>query len=435
MERIIRSNAVKTSLEAGNWDKPDKLPSASKFSPPLANIYQNKSNHNPQKHAIIYGGADSEFTEGIALPSRLSNTVKTSRKTSTNANSGNWSTLEAMFNQPPSAIPYLVLLSSIAFFTIVLAWIWSLRIEEVSHLHGKFIPLIDTQKVFKVTKQEVTMAAERQGQQNYSGLMAEIKTQKQQLMSIQTGLNHTKALMGAVPSKLITDSQPNEQLDLIYAVESSQGLMLSNNSTENRFAAISTAHNTVNDLKQDRSAIRLQSLLPLATPQQIQKLAKDVTQLQNELIETENRINAIELNLKQRRTHSKKNIDQPQPKKSSNRKIFPSTQTLDTSQSLVLMSTLSYQQAEFLRPGDRVQIKLNTYSQHHQNIISGKVLSIIPEPGTKIYPENHAALFRIIMEQDLPMKKQLQSLKTNQIATAKISYRHRIADIFFDTND
>lgn len=421
MERIIRSNAVKTSLEGGNRDNPGQLPSHD--APSLANIDEKELLKNPEKHAKIYGGANWEFTVGIAL----SNTVKTS----TNANSENWSTLQAMFDQPPSPIPSTVLLGSIAFFTIVLTWIYSLTIEEVSHLRGKLVPSIDSQKVFKVTRQEVAMADETQAQQNRSHLIDEVEAQKQELTSIQTRLK----LMSATPLKSSANPQSIRQLDAMCAVESSKSLMLPNNTTENQFFAVFTADNTVDSLKLNQSAIEgLQSLLPSATQQQIQELAKDVTQLRSKLVESKNRINAIESNLKQRlvSTSTEEIIDKP--KKPSTREALPSTQISDIgSTSLVLMTTLPYQQAHFFRPGDRVQINGNTYGQHHE-IILGKVLSIIPEPDTKISQEHHAAQFKIVMEQP-PIKGQLHPLKANQIATARIISRHRIADLFFDTNN
>ncbi len=433
MERIIRSNAVKISLEAGNCDRRDKLSTESEFVPPLVNIDEKKLNLNPHKHAKIYRGANSEFLGGMP-PSWFS----TSANTSNNANSDNRSALQAMFNQPPSAIPSTVLLGSIAFFAIVLTWIWSLSIEEISQLQGKFVPSIDSQKVFKVTKQEVTMTVKTQAQQNHSPLLDEVEAQKQQLTSIQTRLNHLKALMGGTPPKSTPNPQSIGQLDVMYAVESSSCLMLSNNTAENQFFALSTADNTIDSLKLNRSAIQgIQSLLPKSpTQQQIQKLAKDVIQLQSKLIETKNRINAIELNLKPRlfNTSSREIIDKP--KKPSTREVFPSTQMRGReSTSLVLMTTLPNRQAQLLRPGDRVQIQLDTYRSHYENTIFGKVSSIVPEPNTKISGKNHAAQFQIVMEQDPPIKRQLYPLKANQIATAKIISRHRIAEMFFDTNN
>jgi hypothetical protein len=428
MERIIRSNAVKTSLERGNRDNPDKL-SSDTDPPPLANIYEKRLLKNPEKHGRIYGGANSEFTVGIRVSSNID--------TSTNTNSDNWSTLQAMFDQTPSAIPSTVLLGSIAFFTVVLTWICSLTIEEVSHLRGKFIPSIDLQKVSKVTSQEVTMAVETQAQQNHSSLKDELQTQKQQMTSIQTRLNHIKAVRSAAPLESSANPQSIGQLDLMYAAESSKGLMLPSNTSKNQFFAVFTADNTVDSLKLNQSAIQaLQSLRLSATQQQIQKLTKDVTQLQSKLVETKNRINTIESNLKQRLLSTSTGEIIDKPKKSSTREVFPSTPISDiASTSLVLMTTLPYQQAQFFRPGDRVQISGNAYGQHDENIILGKVLSIIPEPDTKISQEHHAAQFKIVMKQDPPIKKPLYPLKANQMATARIISRHRIADMFFDTNN
>jgi hypothetical protein len=60
-----------------------------------------------------------------------------------NKNTGNnWSaSLQVLLHQPPSRLPYFVLLSSIAFFTGVIAWAWTGKILETVDLQGEFVSL------------------------------------------------------------------------------------------------------------------------------------------------------------------------------------------------------------------------------------------------------------------------------------------------------
>ncbi len=449
MERIIRSNAVETSNQTGNGGiNPSNLSSDSEFASSLANI----SVKNPK----IYGGAlaypvGEESYAQCSVGKLTSDIVLStaSAKNSTTINSDKWSiSLQTVFDRPPSAIPYLVLLGSIAFFTIVLTWIWSLRIEEVSHLRGKFVPAIDSKELFKVTRQEVMMnAVETQARQNHSYLV-DVKTQKQQLMSIQTRLNEIKALMGEnLLAQLTTNPQSVEQLGSMYAVEVSSKDLISKNTSRNRFAAISTADNTIDSFKPNQNAIQamattdlLQNLLLKSVrhqsiqieDQQIKKLAKDITQLQAKLTEAKTRINKIQLNKQQLLSNSIGVIDKPQQNLAG--KVFPSKQAISDIVPQFILMAIPNQQAKFIQPGDRIQIKLDTYPQHHQNTIFGKVLSIVDEPNTKIL--DNATRLQIVMEKDLLINQQLQSnIKVNQTATAKIIHRHRITDMFFDPTD
>jgi len=92
--------------------------------------------------ASIYGGSVASASK--ALPKAPINTHIVTVITPNTAikNAGNWSTsLQALLNQKPSILPYLILLGSIAFFGTVLVWAWTGKIEEVGRLQGKFIPI------------------------------------------------------------------------------------------------------------------------------------------------------------------------------------------------------------------------------------------------------------------------------------------------------
>ncbi len=444
MERIIRSNAVKTSNQTGNGGiNPSNSPSDSDASS-LANI----SVKNPK----IYGGAlgypvgEENYAQCSAGKARNDIVLSTaSAKNSTTINSDKGSTLQTVFDRPPSAVPPIVLLSSIAFLTIVLTWIWSLRIEEVSHLRGKFVPSIDSKQLFQVTRQEVMMdAVEAQAQQNHSHLVVE--TQKQQLISIQTRLNEIKALMGEnLLTQLTTNPQSFEQLGSMYAVEVSFKDLISKNTNR---AVISGADNTIDSFKPNQNAIQtmattdiLQNLLLKSVKhqsiqiedQQINKLAKDITLLQAKLTEAKTRINKIQLNKQQLSNSIGELIHKPQQHLA--RKEFLSKQAIsDIVPQSFILTLIPNQEIKLIKAGDRIQIKLDTYPQHHENIVFGKVLSIVDEPNTKIL--DNATRLQIVVDKDLLINQRLQSnIKVNQTATAKIIHHHRIADMFFEPID
>ncbi|MBR8836724.1 MAG: HlyD family efflux transporter periplasmic adaptor subunit [Stigonema ocellatum SAG 48.90 = DSM 106950] len=154
MHRIIRSNAVETSNQS--------------------NISGINVNLTPEM-ALIYGGSVADRTEALTeAPTKTHIATVTTSKTAIK-NTGNWSTsLQTLLHQPPSILPYLVLLGSVAFFATVVVWAWTGKIEEVGHLRGKFLPIgelhqqqvqnldvvssLNIHRAFKVAKQRQTIA-------------------------------------------------------------------------------------------------------------------------------------------------------------------------------------------------------------------------------------------------------------------------------------
>ncbi|BAZ12968.1 hypothetical protein NIES4071_48020 [Calothrix sp. NIES-4071] len=106
MKRIIRLNAVKTKNEA-----------SSERAKYLHRIKVSEA-------VTIYGGTV------IALP-----TKKVNMSVAAGINSAS---LQKILNQQPSVIPYLVVLSSIAFLVISSIWAWNTKVEEASLLFSLF---------------------------------------------------------------------------------------------------------------------------------------------------------------------------------------------------------------------------------------------------------------------------------------------------------
>ncbi len=121
MDRIIRSNAVETSSQSNS---------------------SQMNLHLSSEMALIYGGSVASASKVLPKASTNSHVVTVTTPNTAIKNTGNWSTsLQALLHQKPSILPYLILLSSIAFFATVVAWAWTGKIEEVGHFQGKFVPI------------------------------------------------------------------------------------------------------------------------------------------------------------------------------------------------------------------------------------------------------------------------------------------------------
>jgi len=97
--------------------------------------------------AFIYGGNVASATGALPeAPTKTHSATVTTPKTAIK-NTGNWSTsLQKLQQQPPSILPYLVLLSSVAFFATVVVWAWTGKIEEVGLFQGKLVPIGELDK-------------------------------------------------------------------------------------------------------------------------------------------------------------------------------------------------------------------------------------------------------------------------------------------------
>ncbi len=126
MDRIIRSNAVETSRQSNSSG---------------INV------HLTPEMAFIYGGNVASATGALPeAPTKTHSATVTTPKTAIK-NTGNWSTsLQKLQQQPPSILPYLVLLSSVAFFATVVVWAWTGKIEEVGLFQGKLVPIGELDK-------------------------------------------------------------------------------------------------------------------------------------------------------------------------------------------------------------------------------------------------------------------------------------------------
>ncbi len=125
MDRIIRSNAVETSNQSNSSG---------------INV------HLMPEMRLISGGSVAATEALPAPPTKTHSATLITPKTAIE-NTGNWSrSLQTLQQQPPSILPYIVLLSSVAFFVTVVVWACVEKIEEVGFLQGKFLPIEELHK-------------------------------------------------------------------------------------------------------------------------------------------------------------------------------------------------------------------------------------------------------------------------------------------------
>jgi hypothetical protein len=180
MNSIIRSNAIETSSPTEN--------SGINFHKlyPYGNLVSEK--------AFIYR-SDVDSTKGALAQASTATQLQIA-----STNTGYWSTsIQTLLEQLPFILAHLVTLKSIAFFTVVVVWAWTGKIEQVSHVRGKFVALSEPhthqpQHLSKVVHPVVEEAPELTAGQ----VVAELDSEFLGLDSVasdQMPFNHIKDLM------------------------------------------------------------------------------------------------------------------------------------------------------------------------------------------------------------------------------------------------
>lgn len=196
MNSIIRSNAVETFNQTEN--------TGMKFH----NLYPYCD--LVSQTAFIYGSHVTSSKEALPEAPTKTRTDTITKPQITNKNTGYWSiSLQALLEQLPSIIAHLVTLRSITFFTAVVVWAWTGKIEQVNHVRGKFVALNEPQKVqlqgLSQGLSEVVNTTLKEAQEFKTDqvvaeldtelLVPEMEVQKQHLPDGQMHFNHIKDLM------------------------------------------------------------------------------------------------------------------------------------------------------------------------------------------------------------------------------------------------
>ncbi|MBW4634111.1 MAG: hypothetical protein KME30_20055 [Iphinoe sp. HA4291-MV1] len=192
MNSIIRSNAVETLSQTQNTE---------------INIHNLNSYCDlVSEIAFIYRGHVTLTKEALPEASTNTQTATVTKPQRANRNTGYWSTsLQALLDQLPLTIAHLVTLRSITFFTAIVVWAWTGKIEQVSYIRGKFVALNEPQPLELRHLNKVVNTALKEAQELKTGqvvaeldrklLVSEVEVQKQHLAGDQMQFNHIKDLM------------------------------------------------------------------------------------------------------------------------------------------------------------------------------------------------------------------------------------------------
>lgn len=192
MNSIIRLNAIETSSQAEN--------SAMNFH----NLYSYCD--LVSEKAFRYESHVASTKAGLPKASTDTHTRTVTNPETASKNTGYWSTsLQALLEQLPLTLAHLVTPKSIAFFTVVVVWAWTGKIEQINQVRGKFVALSEPQKLQLQHLGKVVNTAVEDAQQLKtsevvaeldSGLLgAEVEVQTQHLAVDQMQFKHIKDLM------------------------------------------------------------------------------------------------------------------------------------------------------------------------------------------------------------------------------------------------
>lgn len=192
MNSIIRLNAIETSSQAEN--------SGMNFH----NLYSYCD--LVSEKAFIYESHVASTKVDLPKASTDTHTRTVTNPETAFKNTGYWSTsLQALLEQLPLTLTHLVTPKSIAFFTVVVVWAWTGKIEQVNQVRGKFVALsklekLQLQHLGKVVNTEVEEAqqlktSEVVAELDSTLLGAEVEVQTQYLATNQMQFKHIKDLM------------------------------------------------------------------------------------------------------------------------------------------------------------------------------------------------------------------------------------------------
>jgi hypothetical protein len=349
MERIIRLNAVETSSHT-----PKHIPD------------QTQKSHIPNYKVVetaLMSGSGNTVTSNFTEQSSGGKIQKAENQSIS---------LQKFLEEQPSAVPYLVILSSVAFFAIVLVWAWTGKIE-VGYLRLQFVP----------TKQ----VAKLHNQNN--------KTNKTLL------------------SQSSTDNPNN-----------GESALANNNDND-----IDNLYSKVHPL--DAKEVLQEKIKPLEVQGQKGRFAKKAIEP-----EIRQRIQQLAVSMNSIRSRIAKTAKTNPIKSVPNDPLSSIVCSLNScyvplSTSFVLMATLPLDYAAFVTEGDKLQIKLD--AEHDVGKVPLRVVSITKE---RKKPENNAHFYRVavVVENDyVTQGGQSIKLTTGQTGIAEITRKRRVADILLES--
>lgn len=440
--------------------------------------------------------AVSNQAEGVK-PVRETPAPQNKSSTTPTAELENWSaSFQTLLDQPPSSLPYKVVIGGIAFCLAFGTWATFGTIEEVGHAQGRLVPLGQTYKIHPVDLGKVTRIAVKEGQKVQAGqvliqldteldrlqverLQQTLAADKRQLGQMQAILDRTrleaKTLAAITEASSLAQKQAiaQAQSKAVTASEIVSQLQANKADYEERLARLkrleqqgAIARESLFEAKQavgdrTRAIIQTHGELQQATAQvdqlgaellqkqaqadqvqleakeKIQQLEIETTQLQAKIADTENLLATTKAELFQ------KFLRTPVDGIVSSLNIDNTGEVVQPSQTvveiapanapLVLSARLPNREAGFVKPGMPVQVKFDAYPYQDYGVISSFVKSISPDSKPD---ERLGAVYQVEIELErnyITAKHQNIKFKPGQTATADIIIRRRrIADILLD---
>lgn len=445
--------------------------------------------------ASIYGGMANSVESVVETPTNSQERSTTPQPAATNTE--NWSTsLHTVLDQPPSTLPYKLILGGMLFCLAFGAWAWLGQIEEVGHAQGRLVPKGEVYKIDPVEAGKIARIGVKEGQAVKAGqvlvemnsqlAMSEVERLQQMLASDKIQLSQTQALIdrtrleaqsraaiadadfkgqeaaiaeakvkAATTRELLTQGQTDaaayqaRQERLKPFVE--QGAL----AREQLFEAEQAVRDRQRSITQNQGELeqvlaeanRLQAgliqkqaekrTIQLEAQQRIQQMEVEITQLQAKIAETKNLLNNARAKLVERFLYAPVNGVVSSLNIQNIGEVVQPGQTIAQmyphNVPLVLSANLLNQEAGFVKTGMPVQVKLDAYPYQDYGIVPGKVISISPDAKPD---ERLGPVYRIEVALDrnyVTAKHQTIKFKAGQTASADIIIRRRrIADILLE---
>jgi hemolysin D len=398
-------------------------------------------------------------------------------ETQKNVNStDDWSAcLEAMLEEPPSVVPYQVLLGGVTLFSVCGLWAWIGTIEEVSRARGKFVSLGEAHKLKSSDLAKVTNVTVKQGDYVKSGqvvaeldrddLASSVKQKQAQLAIAGSKLSQLNALMEqtrltvqshvamalakekAIETELaatkaslkVNDGVSREKL-VSYKNESPFYPIME--SDEKFTTSLKHSHKPVNSAEVKRlknllaKTTATRRSLQLEQRRQIEKLTQTIALERKKMADTEILLASAKAKKEQRFlvaptdgvvasldfTRNNEEIQRGQ----TIAKIVPKDAPL------ALETTIAKEKVDFIEVGMLVQLQFKKDSFFEERRIPGKVISISEEtkPNQK-YSARHRVIVELVSDA-IKDYKNSSFFKPGQTTTAEIIVSHRTMDIFLE---
>lgn len=408
-----------------------------------------------------------------------------------------WSTpLQAVLDQPPSALPWRLAVGGLGFAIAFSSWAWLGRINEVAQAQGRLVPQGEPYKIHSIESGKIAQLFVKEGQTVKVGQVlakldttlaeTEVTRLEKRLSDSQTELRQMQGLLErsqleAAARRIVAQSavrvQEVELAQAQSAVETTQTMLenLRDDASEqvNRLDRLKPLQQegaiAVEQVFQVEQAVRDRTRTIIESEGNLQKSQSEVQRLSEMIAQQDAEAKRIEQeslqqiqNIQLRITELNANINETEALLANARvkqnqgflyapvngvvsnlnvsnvgEVIQAGQTiaeiLPASKPLILSTIVQNQEAGLIKSGMTVQVKFDAYPYQDYGTVSGKVISISPD--SQPHPQlGQVYRAQIKLDQNYVTKdRQKIFFKPGQTAIAEIVTRdRRIADVLFD---